>query len=158
MTLVTTDWYGFYTFKNSERKAVFQDIVVTNFAEHVYPHVYKIIFPTEDVDLTDIMYTLVATNPTWYTKNTLHNRLWILGIAHFIYKVRGQLEFSDVNKKHFYWDKISVITQEVDRIITGNIAKDFLAKVCGCALLGVCLYKYTSSLMRNITDLLTRLP
>jgi hypothetical protein len=72
--------------------------------------------------------------------------------------VRGRLEFSDVNKKYFYWDKISVITQEVDRVITGNIAKDILAKVCGCALLGVCLYKYTSSLMRNITDLLTRLP
>jgi hypothetical protein len=158
MTLETADWYGFYTFKNSERKEVFQDIVGTNFAEHVYPHVYKIIFPSEDVDLTDIMYTLVATNPTWYTKNTLHHRLWILGIAHFVCKVRGRLEFSDVNKKYFYCNKISVITQEVDRIITGNIAKDFLAKFCGCALLGVCVYKYTSFLMRNITDLLLRLP
>ena len=157
MTLVTADWYGFYTFKNSEREDVFQDIVDTNFVEHVYPHVHRIIFPTEDVDLTDLMYTLVATNPTWYTKNALHHRLWLLGIAHFIYKVRGQLEFSDVNKKYFYWDKITVITQEVDRIISANIAKDFLAKVCGCALLGVCVYKYTSYLIGNITDLLLRL-
>jgi hypothetical protein len=157
MTLVTADWYGFHTFKNNEREALFQDIVDNNFAEHVYPHVYKIIFPTEDIDLTDLMYTLVATNPTWYTKNVLNHRLWILSIARLVCKVRGGLKFSDVNKKHFYLDKITVITREVDRVITSNIAKDVLAKVCGCALLGVCLYKYTSSLARNITDLLTHL-
>ena len=157
MTLLTTKWYGFHIFKNDERETLFQDIVDNNFAEHVYPHVYKVIFPTEDTDLTDIMYELVANNPTWHMKNVVHHRLWIISIARFICQVRGGLKFSDVNKKHFYLDKITVITQEVDQVIMGNIPKQVLAKVCGCALLGVCLYKYTFPLVINITDLLTYL-
>jgi hypothetical protein len=154
MSRVTTKWHGFYTFRNKEREALFCDIVENNFAEHVYLHVYKIMFPTENTDLTDLMYELLANNPTWYTKNVIHHRLWILSIARFIYKVHGGLKFSSLNKKYFYLNKITVIAQEVDRVITSNIAKDFLAKICGCALLGVCVYKYTVPLMENITTLL----
>jgi hypothetical protein len=131
MTLVTADWYGFYTFKNNERETLFQDIVENNFAEHVYPHVHKVIFPTENTDLTDIMYELLVNNPTWYMKNVVHHRLWILSIARFICQVRGGLKFSDVNKKHFYLDKITVITQEVDRVITGKLQNNFLLKFVG---------------------------
>ena len=157
MSKVTAKWYGFYTFKNKERKALFCSIVENNFAEHVYPHVHKIIFPTKDADLTDVMYDLLANNPTWYTKNVLHHRLWVLSIARFIYKVCGELAFSDLNKKYFYLNKITDIARDVDWIITSNIAKDFLAKICGCALLGVCVYKYTVPLMGHITTLLTHL-
>jgi hypothetical protein len=155
--VVTDKWYGFYTFKNKERARSFHILVEDNFAEHVYPHVHKIIFPTENADLTDVMYELLANNPTWYAKNVIHHRLWILSIARFIYKVHGGLTFSTLDKKYFYLNKITVITQEVDQIITSNIAKEFLGKVCGCALLGVCVYKYMVPLMINITNLLTHL-
>ena len=155
--VVTNKWYGFYTFKNKERARSFHALVEDNFAEHVYPHVHKIIFPTENADLTDVMYALLANNPTWYTKNVIHHRLWILSIARFIYKVHGGLTFSSLDKKYFYLNKITVITQEVDQIITSNIAKEFIGKVCGCALLGVCMYKYMVPLTINITNLLTHL-
>jgi hypothetical protein len=155
--VVTNKWYGFYTFKNKERARSFHALVEDNFAEHVYPHVHKIIFPTENADLTDVMYALLANNPTWYTKNVIHHRLWILSIARFIYKVHGGLTFSSLDKKNFYLNKITVITQEVDQIITSNIAKEFIGKVCGCALLGVCMYKYMVPLTINITNLLTHL-
>jgi hypothetical protein len=153
--VVTDKWYGFYTFKNKERKKSFCTLVEDNFAEHVYPHVYKIICPTND--LTDVMYELLANNPTWYAKNVIHHRLWILSIARFIYKVNGGLTFSTLDKKYFYVNKITAITQEVDQIITSNIAKEFLGKVCGCALLGVCVYKYMVPLTKNITNLITHL-
>jgi hypothetical protein len=157
MTLLTTSWYGFHTFKNNERETLFEDIVDNILAEHVYPHVHRILFPTEDNDLTDVMYKLLVNNCDWHMKNIVHHRLWILSIARFICRVRGGLEFSDVNKKYFYLDKITVITQEVEQVIMGNIAKQFLAKVCGCALLGVCLYKYMPPLVGNITNLLVHL-
>ena len=153
----TEKWYGFYTFKNSERAELFRDLVEDNFVEHVYPHVHKIMFPTENTDLTDIMYELLAHNPNWYAKNDIHHRLWILGIARFIYKVYGGLAFSTLDKKYFYLNKITVITQEVNQIITSNIAKNFLGKICGCALLGVCVYKYMVPLTTNLTNLLTHL-
>ena len=151
--VVTNKWYGFYTFKNKERARSFHALVEDNFAEHVYPHVHKIIFPSENADLTDVMYALLANNPTWYTKNVIHHRLWILSIARFIYKVHGGLTFSSLDKKYFYLNKITVITQEVDQIITSIIAKEFIGKVCGCALLGVCMYKYMVPLTINITNL-----
>jgi hypothetical protein len=113
MSIVTTKWYGFHTFKNKERETLFCDLIENNFAEHVYPHVYKIMFPTENTDLTDLMYELLANNPTWHTKNVIHHRLWILSIARFVYKVHGELKFSDLNKKYFYLNKITVIAQEV---------------------------------------------
>ena len=155
--VVTEKWYGLYTFKNNERAELFCNLVEDNFAEHVYPHVHKIMFPTENTDLTDIMYELLAHNPTWYAKNDIHHRLWILSIARFIYKVYGGLTFSTLDKKYFYLNKITVITQEVNQIITSNIAKNFLGKVCGCALLGVCVYKYMVPLTTNLTTLLTHL-
>jgi hypothetical protein len=155
MSLLTTSWYGFHTFKNNEREMLFEDMVDNNLAEHVYPHIHNILFPTEDNDLTDIMYELVDS--TWHMKNAVHHRLWILSTARLVCRVCGGLNFSDVNKKYFYLDKITVITREVEQVIVGNIAKRFLAKVCGCALLGVCLYKYTSPLVGNITDSLLHL-
>jgi hypothetical protein len=57
--VVTNKWYGFYTFKNKERARSFHALVEDNFAEHVYPHVHKIIFPSENADLTDVMYALL---------------------------------------------------------------------------------------------------
>jgi hypothetical protein len=151
--LVTTHWCGFHKFTTEESKIIFEDTVNKYVAERVYPHVHKIIFPTPNADLTDIMYHTLDVD--WCAKS-IHHRLWVLAIARLICKVHGGggLIFSDLHKKYFYLDKITTITQEVDWDIRTSIAKQFLAKSAGYAMLGVCVYKYATPLLVSILDLL----
>jgi hypothetical protein len=146
----TDKWYGFHTFKNETIRETFENKIDEYIKEKIYPQVHRYIFEPDNRDLTSVMYYFVQAND-WCLKS-MHTRLWTLAVGYLICKLQGCLEFSDMNKKYFYLDKITSIAQEVEWAIRSHIAKDFLIRCAGYMTMTYCIYKCAESLAEIIFD------
>jgi hypothetical protein len=72
-----------------------------------------------------------------YLKKSINHRLFIVAVGYWLYKVYGRIDFTGVNKKFFFLNKITEITQELVNEIRAFVAKDVLIQ-CGPFMCMLC--------------------